>query len=365
MWAAEATNLELYVPGITPAEIQYLDNTQGFCPDVRGNQDSRAIRELGGCTNAKDENDQTCFYVYNTVVTGRIVRQKASVTGAPGLYAQQLLMRYSDPLYHYDSKLKLSVANPAIHPFINVNQMWESKQHTIYAGQCPLMDIEPGRATSTVCQWLQFLVNKKVDLLVSLSPSQAEKEASRAGKSKCQDYIMTMAHAEEINGEQNKVCNGLPYSVDAEEMPPPSSWTIGTQTGQIFKRKVNFNRYRFTQLYFDGWPDAHGETNPPVPPVQAVQILIKDASEYKNVAVHCAGGRGRTGTIVTGIVTTWQAAQRGMSASMMAKRRLVSNILDFRQRRADFVESFTQLELLGVAFNISSPQAPPLNEQVG
>lgn len=276
--------------------------------------------------------------------------------GAPGLYAEKLVLRYDDPLYYYQSG-PLRAGNAPMKPFVHINQLWENSSHAVWAGQCPFMESEVGSPVPTVCQFLEFLQKKNVGMLVSTSPSHKEIQDG-ANKQRCTDFIMGMVQV--ADQAQGQVCSGISYSV--EDVPTPTwLWTIGDKTARIFKRKVTFGSFSFIQLYFNAWPDAFGEADTPaVPMVNAVKTLIQEASLEKRVVSEDAGGRGRAGTMAVAIASVWQQGVDAVSTPT-----LVNNILQFRERREGIVEHYTQLELLGVVFNLNSPDAPPLNQKVG
>lgn len=347
-------NLVHYVRYITDKDISDLDISQGFCPDLRGNQNTAKLDTIGGCTTQSGGHGATCTYPDGFVRTSG-----ATGSGAPGLFAEELQMRNPNagPAYNYEAGHALVVANPPHAPFINVNQLWESgsPRRAIWAGQCPLFNdpqFFPGNPVGNVCQWLQYLKDNEVQMLISLSPSHDEVESSST-KQRCKDYIHELATSRQL-----QKCSEL---VAIETSSVIGSWVkedVG-RTASIFQRAVKFGEFHFTQLYFDGWPDAHGATDPPVPFVGAVHKLIFEASKQDRVAIHCAGGRGRTGTVAVGVASIWQAGEG------VGTRTLVENILKFRQRRADIIEHPSQLKLLGVVFNLTSEGAPALNEQVG
>lgn len=348
MWEVRAEELKACAPGLTEQQIEYLGKSQFFCPAIRGNQNTSLINSQGGCRNNKDNTDQDCTYINGTI------KETATAAGAPGLLAHQGQMRYADPIYFYNAHESLAKGNPPTNPFINVNKMYADEGgRFIWAGQCPLSDTETHlKKASNVCSWLQFLKEQDIEMLVSLSPSHAEVEAGKV-KAKCQDYILTRAG---MDAQGDRVCDGKDYSMKELET---KHWTVEDRTGSVFGREVTFDGFTFTQLYFDGWPDAHGEASPPVPPPAAIEFIINEASEKNRVAVHCAGGRGRTGTVVSGVVSTWAHAE--VNAQVLA-----DTVVQLRETRADIVEHPSQFMLLGQVFKLPADQnSCPLNVQVG
>jgi len=183
-------------------------------------------------------------------------------------------------------------------------------------------------------------------MLISLSPNLVELAAAREdNKNKCVDYIDLM---------QNKKleCDGEPLTVSNQEVLHTVNVMSDGKTGTVQVRKTifEFNGREMTQLYFDGWPDAHGQVDPPVPPQHLIEEILEQAKGSSNVAIHCAGGRGRTGTVALGLVQKWHK----VDGHPLSADRLVRDLVEMRTYRADFIEHPSQLMLLGKMFGLGS-----------
>lgn len=360
-----------------------LGSSAFFCPNMRGNQALRR-KECGWCESAPNAADQNCNYSSSVSccpgVEGPCFKQVALANDevVPGLYAEQMKMRYGDPLYVYPPESELSVANAPMNPFINVNQLYEDTSgHTLWGGQCPLSgDDETNLGKPpTVCDWLEFIRANQIKLLISLAPSHLERNQS-AVKARCQDYIWEQKGMN-YSAKMGTACGGQKYEVEQESQNNEWVWTApgSAQEAKIQKRSVNFAGYKFEQLYFNAWPDAAGShgADAPLPVPEAISTLINEAAQYQHVAVHCAGGRGRTGTVAVGTMALWQAQnlltldkahRMRVGPGVTTASKLVDNVVLMRRRRADIIESTAQLMLLGQIFGLNSSNCA-LNVKVG
>lgn len=352
IWSKWLPNVQKCLSGFNEDDARVLDLSQGFCPSRRGNEPKRATKEeeekRGWCEPDDPNHDQNCRY--SGANHDGIINITSSNDSVPGLRGDYAKMRYGDPIYFYGDNNPLKEANPPDN-FINVNKMYHSSASglTLWAGQCPLAqsEFELSHKPASVCDWFAFIMENNINVLISLSPNPAEVKQQKA-KARCHDYI----------GEMNEAtCDGMTIS-RTDEGAFKFQATDGGNTN-VFKRSVQITTadqktHAFTQLYFDSWPDAAHADSPPVPSQLAIAWIMEQAKALgRNIAVHCAGGRGRTGTVILGLMQ-----QDMLSGAAMGKEEitqsLVKNLVHLRERRADIIEHPTQLMLLGKIFNLTS-----------
>lgn len=383
--------------------VATMEATQGFCPEVRKQQaEGAACREAnnkpkegccqrsldpvtsGGVNTRKQERDQSCFYgtegdkpkeIFSTVQT------KPSSSEAPALYAEYSKMRYGDPIY-----VIAAGTNPPMPPtntFVNVNKVHDKLGNiaNIWAGQCPMgRDVhyhttktdKAAHKKETVCDWLNFISGNGIRTLVSLAPNPKEKRQFQV-KVRCTDYIGELLKGSAAVepyylGPADYTATCADKLTQQSETPIPDSQPHSSgHTPTVFVRKLTYDGHEFTQIYFDAWPDAHGSENPiaATPSMNAFTNVIKQIHEaHKDapgkdagLAVHCAGGRGRTGTVIAGLIAG--------SNSVTTVAGLVDVVRELREKRADMVEDPYQFYMLAAYLQIPeySARTCPLREE--
>lgn len=197
-------------------------------------------------------------------------------------------------------------------------------------------------ASPNVCKFFNFLETNTIKVLVSLAPNDEEAvvtETVGTTTTGCRDYVGLAGKWDETVCTAANKCDrcGKKYFI------------TDTASGhtKLKKRTVNFGDYSFTQLYFTGWPDAHGEALPKNPNTNTVKYIIEQAAQQSNVLVHCLGGRGRTGTVISGVVHTWRKELWKDKSKADQGKDLVETVLRLRERRDNIVEHPVQLMMLG------------------
>eukprot|EP00747_Dinoflagellata_sp_TGD_P085800 gnl/TRDRNA2_/TRDRNA2_163016_c0_seq1.p1 gnl/TRDRNA2_/TRDRNA2_163016_c0~~gnl/TRDRNA2_/TRDRNA2_163016_c0_seq1.p1 ORF type:complete len:558 (-),score=64.54 gnl/TRDRNA2_/TRDRNA2_163016_c0_seq1:54-1727(-) len=289
-------------------------------------------------------------------------------------------LRYEDPLYTYARAEELLDPKrfdvpPFGSKFINMNQLYPFPNadsadvsniaaragHELWIAQCPLAGQLEGRDVNNVCEWLSFVQNTGATMLFTLAPNAIE----RGKKGKCTDYIeliMTkkLTHCGPSGTEED---GALPVPITVISSEP---LFIQSEAYPIVRRQFYFNNDEetvVTQLYYFGWPDAHGEDNPAVPDMPSLKYMLQVGLYHEKVIVHCAGGRGRSGTLAFGIIQQWRTRSRGVKAYGREETRLesltaegmVKDLVRMRASRADIVEHNTQFMALVQALNEIDP----------
>ena len=86
--------------------------------------------------------------------------------------------------------------------------------------------------------------------------------------------------------------------------------------------------------------------------MKIIRFIKKEKDEGKNIIVHCTGGIGRTGTFISSVLTT------GLKEGI--KFDLANFILQLREKRPEFVETDTQVDLIMRNINETKVQAKKL-----
>lgn len=241
-----------------------LDDSYNFCPDVRFNQEEDI------CTWNKQTATTTCNWK-----NGKI--DQKGVGWPAGLYGEKAKSRSEWPQFQLPGEF-WSARKYNFLPIVNV---WRKRGSSIYVAECPMVndgDVEDRKRN--ICEFLEFIRNERIRLLISLAPDVAQDNAV------CPDFIGSET------GSPTSIC-GKTFSIKPMRTDQP--WT---------KRSVNFNRYRFTQLWFPTWPFSSDEKSKSatVPPLRTIAKFINQAGiAAKQVLIHCTNGRGPSGVIALGL----------------------------------------------------------------
>jgi len=299
---------------------------------------------MSWCESLTTETEQACHWANG------IIHQlpEDPKSGAPGLYGIQNMIRYDDPIYFYPEGSKLSHSNAPTEPFYNVNQAYEDESRKLFTAACPSCGRNEDKPAS-VCIFLDFLVSNKVSKLISLAPNLDEEDMNRNGKVKCPDYIGNAIgmdfSGDLVKGESadGTACGGA-FRMTSTLSDFKHS---GGCTNNVWLRTIDYKGHRIEQLYYTGWPDAYvrgGSTAmPPAANNEAIKYMIEWKHEdHKNVAVHCSGGRGRTGTVAAAYIQSWKYPGLTLNSHCSGKcptmDSLVTDVVNLRARRADMVE---------------------------
>lgn len=396
--------------------VAAMDDTQGFCMN-RGHPELPAITVKNGGTSfnlpavTTCSASNTCNYIktrmetnYKETVTTFLTHDQykidlAQTGNAPGLYGDNVRMRASTmtPLYQFTGDM--AKANPPTGPFINMNQMWKNSDDSqkIWAAMCPLTEIDEEKVQDdqrTVCEFLEFIKNKQIKLLISLAPSNKEVGTSTSAPG-CVDYMYlrkgmgatpsgakdpVASCIDDVTGPSATTTTGqkVLWTSEGKGITALDSGVTSGSKAEVLKRTYTYKTHEFTQIYFNGWPDAaHATGVPPSPITAAIEEIIRQGArdKYKKVLVHCLGGRGRTGTVIAGIISKWKwpsSTKKVWSTNEdgtpnvqetqidftptdhPTTAELVQIIVDLRARRFDMVEAYVQFEQLGKIFAAST-----------